>query len=273
VPEKTIGGGRRFAGSITPSLPGGQVVTVIVATLNAVESFAEMIQSMRNQSYQNFELIVIDGRSTDGTIEILAEHDKDIDYWLSERDTGVYEAWNKGLAAAKGDYICFLGADDRWAESCSLHELVRLTNGGACDIVAARGAVVSKAGVLIRAVGEPWSKARLNHRQIVAHPGMLFATRLFAIYGNFDTRYRVAGDYEWLMRLGSDVKGAFLDRVTVMIGAGGISERRLSRALIETREIQKKHGNSSWIVRDIRLLVYASRILVGRLLRWVKKRS
>lgn len=273
VREKITVGGRRLAGPITPSLPGVQLVTVIVATLNAAETFVELIQSLRNQSYRNFEFIVIDGGSTDGTIEMLAEHDMEIDYWLSEHDTGVYEAWNKGLAAAKGDYICFLGADDRWAESCSLHELVGLTNGGAYDLVAARGAVVSKAGVPIRAVGGPWSRARLSQRQIVAHPGMLFATRLFASYGNFDTRYRVAGDYEWLMRLGSDVKAAFLDRVVVLIGAGGISERRLSLVLMETREIQKNHCGSGGIVRDVRLLVYASRILAGRLVRLVSKRS
>lgn len=257
-------------GSLTPGktiLSEPILVTIITATRNAAEHLLRLLASIRHQSYRHFQWIVIDGASTDGTTGLLRRHAVEIDTWLSEPDRGVYDAWNKGITLARGDYVCFLGADDAWAEPSSLARMVASTNGTAFDLVSARAAVVDGQGRVVRTFGEPWSRARMNRRQVVAHPGMLIARRLFLRYGMFDAGYTIAGDYEWLMRLGPAVNAAYLDEVTVRMGAGGLSERRLLKVLSETRAIQIRYGNDNGLWRDLNLTWYGSRIILGRLYR------
>lgn len=248
-------------------LPEPTLVTIITATRNAAGQMLRLLESIRQQNYRHFQWIVIDGASTDGTAQLLRHRAAEIDDWLSEPDRGVYDAWNKALARARGEYICFLGADDAWAEPSSLARSVAATNGGSYDLVSARAAIVGGNGRVVRIFGEPWSKARMNRRQIVAHPGMLIARRLFLKYGPFDTGYTIAGDYEWLMRLGPEVSAAYLDEITVRMGAGGLSERRLLKVLSETRAAQSMHGNDNGLRRDLNLVRYGVRILLGRLYR------
>jgi glycosyltransferase involved in cell wall biosynthesis len=265
--------GRTLTPAQTPLGKSGEqrppLVTIITATRNVAGTLLNLLASITHQSHHYWQWIVIDGGSTDGTTELLRQHEAKIDTWLSEPDRGVYDAWNKGLARARGDYVCFLGADDVWADRTSLARLVAATDGGSVDLVSARVAVIAGNGRLARIFGEPWSRERLNERQIVAHPGMLIARRLFLKYGLFDARYTIAGDYEWLMRLGPEVSAAYLDSITVRMGAGGLSDRRLWMALGETRLIHKKYLINSGMRRDLSLVRHATRILLGRLYRSV----
>ena len=91
------------------SLP---LITIIIAVFNGAKTLQQCIDSVAQQSYPNKELIIIDGGSKDGTLDLLKANSEKIDYWVSETDNGIYNAWNKGLAQANGDWICFLGADD-----------------------------------------------------------------------------------------------------------------------------------------------------------------
>ena len=86
--------------------------TIIIAVFNGAKTLQQCIDSVAQQSYPNKQLIIIDGGSTDGTVELLQANDQSISYWVSEPDAGIYNAWNKGLKQANGEWICFLGADD-----------------------------------------------------------------------------------------------------------------------------------------------------------------
>ena len=88
------------------------LISVIIAVFNGVKTLQQCINSVIQQNYKNIELIVIDGGSSDGTIDLLVLNSRDITYWISEADRGIYNAWNKALEQAHGDWICFLGADD-----------------------------------------------------------------------------------------------------------------------------------------------------------------
>jgi len=105
-------GGRRLAGARRTGTPGQPLITVITVTLNARKDLENAIRSVATQSYPNVEYVVVDGGSTDGTIDVLRAHERDIDYWVSEEDRGVYDAMNKAVRLASGDWILFLGADD-----------------------------------------------------------------------------------------------------------------------------------------------------------------
>jgi glycosyltransferase involved in cell wall biosynthesis len=88
------------------------LISVIVAIYNGKATLQQCIDSVAQQTYVTKELIIIDGGSTDGTVDLLKANSGQISYWISEPDHGIYNAWNKGLAKAKGEWICFLGADD-----------------------------------------------------------------------------------------------------------------------------------------------------------------
>lgn len=250
---------------------GLPLVTIVTATFNVAHYLQQTIDSVRAQTYPNIEWIVIDGASLDGTLHQLKANEDLINCWVSEPDSGIYDAWNKGVRLAHGDYLCFLGADDCWATADSLERLVgRISNDE--DMVSGKAAVVSAAGEVIRVMGEPWSKPRMEKRQVVAHPGMLFAKRLFDQYGYFDTGYTIAGDYEWLLRLSGTTRAAYLDEVTVLMGSGGASERKLLTVLSETRSAQKRHVGSIRIAREISFAVYVFRIFAGKVVRFLLAR-
>ena len=100
------------------------LISVITAVKNSVCTIERSIQSVIAQRYRHIEYIIIDGASTDGTVEVLKKYSCNIDHMLSEPDTGVYSAWNKGLALATGEWVCFLGADDFFSDISSLEVIV-----------------------------------------------------------------------------------------------------------------------------------------------------
>lgn len=108
-----VDGGRRTRGFHKPAgMTGRPLITVASVVFNAGADLRQALQCVLSQTYPNIELIVIDGGSTDMTLQVIRQFDQDIDYWISEPDSGIYNAMNKALAIAKGDWLIFLGADD-----------------------------------------------------------------------------------------------------------------------------------------------------------------
>jgi len=105
-------GGLRTQGYFKQSYPDKPLISIITVVFNGEKYLEETIQSVINQSYDNVEYIIIDGGSTDGTLDIIKKYESQIDYWVSEGDEGIYDAMNKGMGISTGDYLLFLGSDD-----------------------------------------------------------------------------------------------------------------------------------------------------------------
>jgi glycosyltransferase involved in cell wall biosynthesis len=212
-------------------------VSVIVATLNSAGTLPACIDSVSAQEGVSVELLVVDGGSTDGTAQILEANDASIAHWVSEPDRGVYHAWNKALGRATGRWVCFLGADDRLAGSGTLKTLVDLGERTGADLVCSRVRyrASEKAGSSV--VGQPWDWSKMTRFMCVAHPGLLHRRSLFDRFGQFSEVYRIAGDYEYLLRLGDGVTAAFAEEVTVEVGGAGLSSDATG-TLREVRLIQ-----------------------------------
>jgi glycosyltransferase involved in cell wall biosynthesis len=180
------------------------MISIIVSVLNGAKTLQQCIDSMAGQTYPHKELIVIDGGSTDGTLDILERSASSLSYWVSEPDRGIYHAWNKGLAQARGDWICFLGADDYlWAPDV-LERLAPVLAEAYPPVRVVYGRVVivnARGGEMYRA-GEDWSTAggRFTDIMSLAHPGLMHHKSLFETHGRFDESFRIAGDYEMLLR-------------------------------------------------------------------------
>ena len=227
-------------------------ITIIVATLNAQATLQSCIDSIHQQTWNEKEIIVCDGVSKDGTIEILKRNDAVLSYWCSEPDNGIYNAWNKGLRHATGDWICFLGADDYFWDENVLENYMTVANKIYPDIRIIYGqvALVSNDGDVVRRVGAPWEQEKQRFRQVncLPHPGLLCHRDVFEQNGLFDDSFRIAGDYEFLLRELLSRDAYFVpDLVTVGMRTGGISSRSSTIRIgyEECRKAQRMH-NIHW---------------------------
>lgn len=216
--------------------------TIIIASLNVDNTLQDCINSIANQNWHNKEIIIIDGGSSDGSLQIIKNNQSFITYWESSPDRGIYHAWNKAIPKAKGDYLCFLGADDCFADNNSLETLARSAiDNGFPDFVSAKVAIKSKTGKTEKIVGEIWNPKKLKKWMIVAHPGMLHHKNTFHSFGTFSEEYKIAGDYDFLLRCNNKTRSVFVDKVIVNMGYGGLSEKNKKMVFNETFTIQAKN--------------------------------
>jgi GT2 family glycosyltransferase len=224
------------------------LISIVIATRNAAATLPRCLDSLRAQSFRDFEVIVMDGASTDGTVELLARAGEVVASWRSEADTGVVAAWNRALGLARGEWICFLGADDWLWDRDALARLEPVLRGAPPDrrVVYSKVRQVDTAGALIEERGLPWPEARAAFRShsCLPHPGLMHHRSLFAIHGAFDERFRMAGDYEFLLRELKSGDALFVPSVTVGMGEGGLttSPENYLRLLGETKEALRTHG-------------------------------
>lgn len=173
------------------SYPGRPVISVITVVFNGVKDLAATIQSVTNQHYDNVEYLVIDGGSTDGTLDVIRLHDGEIGYWLSEPDSGVYDAMNKAIDKASGDWLLFLGAGDLLL-NC-LHKVAPLL----CDPFTVYYGDVYMPGKhrLYDGRFSPHKLSRIN----IPHQATFYPKALFDEY-RFDLRYPILADYDLNIR-------------------------------------------------------------------------
>jgi glycosyltransferase involved in cell wall biosynthesis len=201
-------------------------LSIIVATYNAAATLERCLQSIISQTFENWELIVADGCSSDATVDILRKHAAHITHWHSHPDTGIYDAWNQALTKSNGEYVCFLGADDAWSDPQALQVLFEAVGTQIPDLVSAQGLMIDTNGLPLGTIGRRWDYNGLRRRMLICHPGALQRRELFDAYGSFDTRYRIAADYDWMLRLPPSTSSLFVDRVVVRIQDGGVSRQR-----------------------------------------------
>ncbi len=226
-----------------------QLITIIVAVFNGNSTIQKCIESIFDQTYINKELIVIDGGSNDGTLDILVKNQDKFNYWVSEPDRGIFHAWNKGLVVAKGEWICFLGADDYFQDHTVLERLsVRLHSvPDYIRIVYGRINLIGDSGESPRLSGEPWEHVKESFKQYMClpHVGMMHRKSLFELKGNFNESFKIAGDYEFLLRELKYSDAFFVpDIVTVCQRLGGISTIPANRirVLHEVWRAQRLNG-------------------------------
>ena len=246
------------------------LVSVIVAVRNGATTLQRCLDSIAAQDFGPRETIVIDGASTDGTREILERNARDgvVSSYLSEPDTGVYNAWNKGIARARGRWICFLGCDDAFHDPAALRELVRAAEADArgARVVYGRINRVTASGMLIETIGVPWTDARAAFLRgyNIPHPGTLHHRSIFEQRGVFDESYRIAGDYHLLLGELAERPALFLDRVVLDMTFGGISSRP-ETILVALREVARARRARGLVGTPWRLRAALAFALAGSL--------
>ncbi len=246
-------------------------ITVITVVKDGAALVWQTIRSVVEQSYPALEYIVIDGASTDGTVDIIRSYESRLAKWLSEPDKGIADAFNKGLALATGDYVMFLNADDALAGPDVLGKIAQeiVVSGfpallyGDCDVLdRLSGEVLYRADIA-------FSRKRLLHGQMLPHPSLFAHRSYFEKYGEFDARFKIGMDYEWLLRGGLGERVVHVPLLVTSVRNGGMSTRDRARAVDEIVAALKKnrHIASAWAEYRLRgyflMRAFAKRALSG----------
>ncbi|MDN3517826.1 glycosyltransferase family 2 protein [Aquisalimonas lutea] len=252
-------------------------MSIVTVVFNAREHFQTSFESVRRQHYRNIEYIVIDGGSTDGTVDFIRENEDTIDYWKSEPDTGIYNAMNKGIGLAMGKIIGLVNADDVIYPSAVADVVDVLTRhpdaGFTCapvDLASDDGSIYGQ----VRPLADDELETRMYREMPFPHQGMYVRREVYEELGGFDESYKLSADYDFLLRLlENSVPYVRIESPVGYFRDGGASGGL--QTFIETRRIQKKHGLSKW---RLEYQFYSSlakiaccRILPWRVLRSLKK--
>ncbi len=195
--EKKLEGGLRTKGFLKKSNPGKPLITVITAVYNSEKHLEESIQSLHKQNYDNIEHIIIDGNSTDNSLEIIKKYETKIDYWISEKDLGIYDAFNKGMKFSNGDYIGFLNSDDVYTTECFNHLLNYIKKFPDVDFFF--GAVKKHWGILY---GYKPYKIHWSWGFYSSHSTGFFIKKKSALkVGEYNLKYKYSADYDYFYRM------------------------------------------------------------------------
>jgi glycosyltransferase involved in cell wall biosynthesis len=219
------GSGRDMMVHRNTPLPMFSVVTVVLNSRTGIEG---TVLSVLAQSYRSFEYLVLDGGSTDGTLEIVRQYAEGIDCIVSEPDDGIYDAFNKGIARACGRYVLLLNSGDRLLPD-ALQKVARAAEGfsGRDHVICGAIDVVDEDYRPLRRVVRDSAGLRNRYRfMFLNHPATFVAKQTYSRLGGYDRRFRIAGDYEFAQRLLEHaVPIDFLPDVLTQMQAGGISTR------------------------------------------------
>lgn len=212
------------------------LVSIITIVYNGEKHLEKTIQSVLNQKYSPIEYIIVDGASTDGTMEIIRKHQANISKIISEPDKGIADAFNKGIKVASGELIGFINADD-WLEPNAIETLMKLYVPG--KIVYGNVRFWKNGKVMSQSKSD---HTRLREGMTMAHPPVYVPKKLYDEHGLFRTDFKIAMDYEMLVRLFTK-KADFIktDAVIVNMNLGGVGDRKWILAIVEDLRVKNMY--------------------------------
>lgn len=219
-------------------------VSVITVVRDGVAHLGQTMDSVLAQRDVDLEYIVIDGGSTDGSVDVIRRHEGRLANWSSEPDQGIADAFNKGLDRARGEYVMFLNADDHLAHPQALSGLVDFARARSWPEVVYGDTELldpATAQVLYRS-SIPFSPARFVDAGTLPHAAALTHRRYFERHGRFDTSYRVAMDYEMFLRGVPECGAEHVPFLVSRVRLGGVSARNRRWVVDETVRALRTHG-------------------------------
>ena len=241
--------------------------SIITVTYNAGKVLEDTILSVISQTYRNVEYIIVDGNSKDNTLEIIGKYSKHISKMVSEPDKGLYDAMNKGIRMATGDYLCFLNAGDKFHEKETLQQIAEtLKDKDLPDVIYGETAIVDEDGNFLhmRRLSTP---DRLNWKSfkqgmLVCHQAFL-AKRELALKYPYDMQYRFSADFDWCIRIMKEANCLHNTRLTLIDYLNeGMTTRNHKASLKERFRIMAKHYG--WVSTILHHCWFVIRLILVR---------
>ncbi len=248
-------GGLRVRGYFKPAVTDRPLITVITAVFNGKNELEATLDSVLAQKYDLIEHIVVDGGSQDGTVDILRRYDDRVDYWFSEPDKGISDAWNKAIELASGEYVSFLNAGDEYLPDATERVAEEIGefhfSWGDMFWVAETGDMTLFQG-------------RKSYREVVEyvmpfnHPTMFFKRSVVSGVSGYSTACRYAMDYDLVRKIVSvGGRGTYIPATIAMMKAGGVHDLNYKATVAEVKKIAVSHGTHplpAWFAERYTLL-------------------
>ncbi len=218
-------------------------LSVVTIVYNDVKNIRKTIESVILQTYSDIEYIIIDGASTDGTVDIIKEYSDKIQYWISEPDNGLYDAMNKGIDEANGNYICFLNSGDLFYDEKTVENIFSKNKQRDIDIFYGETVVIDDEGKIKgkRRLAAPakLSWKSFKNGMLVSHQAFIPVLKLVPKY---DLRYNYSSDFDWCVRIMKRAKNIVnVDEVIIRYLDGGLTKNKLLKSLKERFKIMIKY--------------------------------
>lgn len=218
-------------------------LSVVTIVFNDVNNIQKTMNSVFSQTYSNIEYIIIDGASTDGTTEKIKNNSEKIDYWISEPDNGLYDAMNKGLKKATGDYICFLNSGDLFYDEFTVENIFKSSDNQNVDVFYGDTLIVDDNGNI---------KGKRRHRppkkltwksfkygMLVSHQAFIPSLKITPLY---DLNYKYSSDFDWCIKIlkkSTTIINTNIDLIRYL--DGGLTKKRFKASLKERFKIMVKN--------------------------------
>ena len=232
------------------------LISVVTPVLNGVSSLSNTLQSVLLQGYPNLEIIVIDGGSTDGTLDIINEFSSKITYWETGLDVGITDAFNRGIQQASGELIAILNSDDIWEHNALQNVLEACTKHPDADIYYGQ-VQYSDTTTMNTYIRKPDIK-RMKQRMYLFHPAMFVRRSAYDQIGLYSSEYKLAMDSEWVHRaIEKRLNFQEVKAVLATMNLGGTSDQHYLAALNEYRQSLIMHNITSPMVANYHFMKYA----------------
>ncbi len=218
-------------------------VTIITVCYNSEATIEETIQSVLQQTHKNIEYIIIDGKSTDNTINIINKYASQISLVVSQKDEGIYDAMNKGIFFASGDIVGILNSDDVYFDSEIIEKIVTTFTTKKVDCVYGNIHFFRKNTANIVRIWrtKPISKYYFELGNIPPHPSLFVLKSVYNTIGGYNTSFKIGADHEFIIRLlkKNEYKSYHINEIIIKMRVGGVSTSGIKSILISTKEIKK----------------------------------
>lgn len=230
-------------------------ISIITSVYNNQETIAEAMESVLSQTYSDIEYIIVDGGSSDNTVDIIKNYQDRLGAFISEPDNGIYDGLNKGINLATGDVIGFLHSDDLYQDNTVIAKVAQAFINNATDSVYGDLTYVNKSdpSKIIRfwQSGE-FTLKKLNYGWMPPHPTFFVRRSIYQQYGCFDTHFKIAADYDLMLRfLGKyKISTYYIPSVLIKMRVGGASNKSLKNVLKKsTEDLQAMRNNQmgGWV--------------------------
>ncbi|MDJ0696541.1 glycosyltransferase family 2 protein [Mastigocoleus sp. MO_188.B34] len=238
-PDRKEGGIEVSAKLYKQSTKDKPLVSIFTVVFNSATTLEQTILSVLGQTYQNIQYIIIDGGSTDGTLEIIKKYEEQIDYWVSEPDSGIYDAMNKGISLCEGVLIGIINAGDNYMKD-AIENICNIYKDNKDEIILVGNCqeyFSDYSGWVILS----GNLTKLPYK-MVPHPSVFVPLSIYETYGGFDTKFQIASDYDFILRCYlQKVQFFHINKVLATASARGFSSNYYLTE-IEYLKVRFKYG-------------------------------
>ena len=241
-------------------------ISIITVVRNNKNTIRCAINSVLSQTYENIEYIIIDGASTDGTLEVVKKFENKISKLISEPDNGIYDALNKGIYNSSGDVIAMLHSDDEFCNRHAVSDMVEHMKKTKSELCFSDMVIVNKTSgkVLRYYMAHYFNKWMFRIGWMPPHPTCFINKALFEEFGLYTNKYKIAGDFDFLVRVfyGRTIRWSYFEKILVKMNQGGVSNSLYSSKKLIYKEINHSLKlNGVWSLPVFQLVRYLIRLI------------